>query len=87
MQDEHRLKLRDDLVALVAEVAEIDAAVIQPDESLSDLGVDSLMSFEIAVQVEQRYGVQFSDADLRQVRTFGDLYELTRGALAVAQAP
>jgi acyl carrier protein len=52
---------------------------------LADLGVDSLMSVEIAVFVERRFQVHFDDAELNTVRTFEDIVELTRAKVGVEQ--
>ncbi len=67
-----------ELRALVAEVAELEPSVITVEADLADVGIDSLLAVEIAVHIENRYGLTFEDDELRPLRTFGDLVELTR---------
>ena len=74
--------IEDELRAIVAEVAEIDPASIEGSGTLADAGVDSLMSMEIAVDVERRYGLSFSVEELKSITTFGSLVALTRSRLA-----
>ena len=72
----------DELRAIVAEVAEVDPATIELDGALADVGVDSLMAIEIAVDVERRYELTFDVDELRRITTFASLVELTAGRLA-----
>lgn len=74
-----------EVAAIVAEVAEIEVDEIVPEGTLADIGVDSLMSVEIAVDVERRFGVQFDEVELKRVRSFRSLVDLTREKLAVAR--
>ena len=78
--------LEDEIRAIVAEVAEIDEAEVRPERALEDAGVDSLLAVEIAVHVEERYGVQFDEAELSEARTFGQLVALARERLAAGPA-
>jgi acyl carrier protein len=78
--------LESELRAIVAEVAEIDPAVIGPGATLADVGVDSLLQVEIAVEVERRYGLQFSREELKRLASFGSLVAVTRAKLG-AVAP
>jgi acyl carrier protein len=75
----------DELRAIVAEVAEVDAASIDPDLSLSEAGIDSLMAMEITVDVERQYGLHFADEELQQIVTFAALARLTREKLAAGE--
>ena len=74
--------IEDELRAIVAEVAEIDPDSIDASGTLADAGVDSLMSMEIAVDVERRYGLSFTIEELKTITTFGSLVALTRARLA-----
>ena len=56
----------NDLAAIVAEVAEIDAGEIKPHVPLAQAGIDSLMAVEIAVDVERRYGIRFDEPELQR---------------------
>ena len=72
----------EELKAIVAEVAELDAESIDPSLPFTDAGIDSLMAMEIAVDVERRYGLRFDDDELKRVTSLADLVALTRSALA-----
>ena len=56
-----------EIAEIVAEVAEIDVAEVVAAGTLADAGIDSLMAVEIAVDVERRYGLSFTEDDLQQV--------------------
>ena len=75
----------NDLAAIVAEVAEIDAGEIEPHVPLAQAGIDSLMAVEIAVDVERRYGIRFDETELQGIGTFADLVALTRSKLPPGQ--
>jgi acyl carrier protein len=44
--------------------------------SFDELGIDSVDSIEIVVEMEQALGLRFDDADLATVRTLGDVAAL-----------
>jgi acyl carrier protein len=73
--------IEDDVRAIVAEVAELDASEIEPEVPLAAAGIDSLMAMEIAVEIERRYGVRFSEEELQEVGTFSSLVRLARRAI------
>ncbi len=70
-----------ELAAIVAEVAEVEAGEIDPQAPLAEAGIDSLMAVEIAVDVERRYGIRFDEDELQRIGTFADLVALTRSKL------
>jgi len=68
---------QEQLVAGIAEIVE-EVTGIEPSEVtleksfVDDLDIDSLSMVEIAVQVEDKYGVKVPDEDLASLRTVGD---------------
>ena len=61
------------LAEIVEEVTGIEPEQITVDKSfVDDLDIDSLSMVEIAVQTEDRYGVEIPDEDLAKLRTVGD---------------
>lgn len=74
-----------ELAAIVAEIAEIDIDVVTLDATLKEIGVDSLMSVEIAVWVEQHWSVHFSEDDLNAILSFRDLVQLTEQKLQLVE--
>ena len=70
--------IEEDLRAIVAEVAELDPASIDPTVPFSEAGIDSLMAIEIAVDVERLYGLHFDEGELKTIVNFSSLVALTR---------
>ncbi|MFZ2512246.1 MAG: meromycolate extension acyl carrier protein AcpM [Gordonia sp. (in: high G+C Gram-positive bacteria)] len=68
---------QEQLVSGIAEIIE-EVTGIEPSEVtmeksfVDDLDIDSLSMVEIAVQVEDKYGVKVPDEDLAGLRTVGD---------------
>ena len=68
---------QEELIAGIAEIIEevtgIDPSEVTIDKSfVDDLDIDSLSLVEIAVQIEDKYGVKVPDEDLAGLRTVGD---------------
>ncbi|QKT07666.1 acyl carrier protein [Gordonia sp. X0973] len=68
---------QEDLIAGIAEIIE-EVTGIEPSEVtmeksfVDDLDIDSLSMVEIAVQIEDKYGLKVPDEDLAGLRTVGD---------------
>ncbi|WP_440713879.1 meromycolate extension acyl carrier protein AcpM [Gordonia sp. FQ] len=68
---------QEQLIAGIAEIIE-EVTGIEPSEVtveksfVDDLDIDSLSMVEIAVQVEDKYGIKVPDEDLASLRTVGD---------------
>ena len=61
------------LAEIVNEVAGVENSEITPEKSfVDDLDIDSLSMVEIAVQVEDRFGVKVPDDVLGNLKTVGD---------------
>ena len=61
------------LAEIVEEVTGIEPSEVTPEKSfVDDLDIDSLSMVEIAVQTEDRYGVEILDEDLAKLRTVQD---------------
>ncbi|MGH4009385.1 MAG: acyl carrier protein [Pseudonocardiaceae bacterium] len=66
-------EILSDLAEIVNEVAGVETSEITPDKSfVDDLDIDSLSMVEIAVQVEDRFGVKVPDDVLGNLKTVGD---------------
>ncbi|MEU0544879.1 meromycolate extension acyl carrier protein AcpM [Nocardia sp. NPDC005978] len=68
---------REEIIAGIAEIVEevtgIEAAGISIEQSfVADLEIDSLSLVEIAVQLEDKYGVSIPDEDMASLRSVGD---------------
>jgi acyl carrier protein len=71
-------------LAIVARVSGRPRAGLAPETDLvADLGLDSLRSFELVVELEEAFGVALADDQVRGIRTVGDaLQALERAAAA-----
>lgn len=66
-------EILSDLADIVNEVAGVDTSEVTREKSFVDhLDIDSLSMVEIAVQVEDRFGVKVPDDELANLRTVGD---------------
>ena len=59
---------------------------IQPEMLLEDLGCDSLDCIEICMDIEDKIGIMITDAELEEVHTVQDLYDLVDRKQAEKQA-
>ena len=74
------MKSREQIIteinAKMAEVFEIDEAVITPEATISEaLELDSISLVDLVSIVHQDYGIKISKEDLTQIITFNDLYD------------
>lgn len=76
--------LREELRALIAEIAEIDE--IPDAKPFKDLGIDSMMGVEIVTAIERQYKVKFEEAELQQVTMLDRCYDLVKEKLDKAAA-
>ncbi|MER6022998.1 MULTISPECIES: acyl carrier protein [Streptomyces] len=66
-----------ELRELVADTLDVESSALT-DEALfvEELGVDSVVALELAVTLEQRYGIRIPEEELVQLRTFPDIHGL-----------
>lgn len=63
----------------IVKVLKIDAGELTPDTRfVEDLGADSLDMYQIAMNLEEVFDVSFNEADLKQVVTVNDAYEMLK---------
>ena len=69
--------IQDKARALIASKMKLDEKEITPEKHLfNDLGADSLDFVELSMMLESEFNVKFSEDDMANVKTVGDLYEL-----------
>jgi acyl carrier protein len=70
------------LVDLTVDVLELPAAQVVPEARFAEeLGADSLDLVELVEAIEAAFGVRIDDAELADVTTVGEAYELVSGKL------
>lgn len=63
----------EELAKIVEEVTGIEPSEVTLEKSfVDDLDIDSLSMVEIAVQLEDKFGVKIPDEDLASLKTVGD---------------
>jgi 8-amino-7-oxononanoate synthase len=60
---------------------------IRPDTSLLELGLDSLTRMDIANRAEEAFSIRFSEDDLFEIETCGDLVERVAELTGVSETP
>ena len=69
--------IQDKTRALIAQKLSLNESEITPEKSLkNDLGADSLDIVEVSMMLEREFNVKFSEEDMANVKTVGDLYQL-----------
>jgi acyl carrier protein len=67
----------DKTKALISSKMKIDESEITEGKNLfNDLGADSLDFVELSMTLEREFNVKFSEEDMSNVKTVGDIYAL-----------
>lgn len=67
----------DKLRTIICEYVEMDPASITPDTNIrSDLGLNSLELVNLAVAIEDSFGLEIADRDVVGIETVRDVIEL-----------
>jgi acyl carrier protein len=71
-------EITSEVIAIVAEIAEVEPERVSPTARLEDLGIDSLDGLRIVAAVEKRYGIVIEEAAIGKIRTMPDILGLVR---------
>lgn len=71
----------DDIRRRIAALLEVSEERATPDTELADLVADSFRLVEMAIEVQDDYGVIFGQADVARLRTVGELADLIHDRL------
>jgi acyl carrier protein len=63
----------DKIIALIAEKLHIDAATINAQSTLQDLGADSLDMVDIIMKVEEEFGIEINDEEAEKMHNVQDV--------------
>lgn len=62
------------IIAIISEQLEIDKSVIKENSTFTeDLGAGSLDMIDLAMSIEDEFGIELSDDALDTIKTVGDL--------------
>lgn len=73
-------------VNAISKVADIKPEDIEPDHQLLALGLDSMDKFEMAMELEDDFGITLEDEDITACKTVGDVVALVERSLPVVRA-
>ncbi len=71
-----REKVRKEVIAIVAELAELEPSEVAEDASLEELGIDSLNGLRLVAEVEKRYNINIPDEAIGKIRTIQEVFAL-----------
>lgn len=69
-------QVRQEVMQIVADIADIPVEEITPDATLEKLGVDSLNGLRIVAEMEKRYGINIPDETIGNIRSMPDIFAL-----------
>ena len=61
------------ITAIIAEKLHVDAASINPQSTLQDLGADSLDMVDIIMKIEEEFGIEINDEDAEGLHNVQDV--------------
>lgn len=77
------MSVRDTALKIIADMLGVNAAYINDDSRLDeDLGADSLDEIDIAIELEDEFLIEISDADAEAADTAGKLIALVERLVA-----
>ncbi len=68
--------IRQLVLEIVADVAEVPADTISPDAMLADLDIDSLRALRIVAAVERRWSIVIGEEEIGTIRSMRDILNL-----------
>jgi acyl carrier protein len=68
--------IQKEVSKIVSETLGIDPSLAKPDADFDDLGADSMDSFEIIMDIEDRFTIQIADGEAGACKTVGALVDL-----------
>lgn len=68
--------IRQQIMTIVADIADVPVDKVTPDSLLADLDVDSLRGLRIVAAVEKRWGVVVNEDTIGRIRSMGDIFAL-----------
>lgn len=77
-----RDEITQTLIESIARQKMVSADEIGPDTSLEELGVTSLDAISLVFDIEDKYGVEVPNAELKKLRTVGDIIDGVDSLLA-----
>jgi acyl carrier protein len=80
-----REQIFEKVTQLMADLFDLDRAVLTPEAKFQDLGLTSIDAIDLVVELQTMTGRKVSEAGLREVRTIGDIVSLVEKHLEQGQ--
>jgi len=61
------------VIAIIADKLHLDAADVNPQATLQDLGADSLDMVDIIMKIEEEFGIEINDEDAEKLLNVQDV--------------
>ncbi len=72
----------EDIKKILVETANVDGSKVTEEATLhDDLGIDSLDSVEIVLELESAYDIKIEDEEIQNLKTVGDIMKLVESKL------
>jgi len=79
--------IQERLKKILIEKTGVKKEVIEPtDRLVDDLALDSLDAVELAMGIEDEFGLRISDADIKKLQTVADVLDLISHRLSASDA-
>ena len=69
-------KLKQEVIEIVADIAECEIDEVHENSTLEELDVDSLGGLRIVAAVEKKYGLVIDEQEIAKIRTMPDVFAL-----------
>lgn len=69
------MTISPELAQIIEEASGLEAEALTPEAKISEVGINSLAMIEIAVRIEDAFGVRLDDETVFRVSTLGELAE------------
>ena len=74
-------EIRSKIAEIVNDVAGVDTADVQPEKSfVDDLDIDSLSMVEIVYAIQEAFGIEIPDEDVKDLKTVQDAVSYIQNA-------
>lgn len=71
------MKLQDEILDIIVEIAEVEKEGFDPDASfIDDMGLDSLRALEILAAIENKYSITINPERLREMTTLNNVVKI-----------
>jgi acyl carrier protein len=82
----YEMKYLDSIITVISDHSGISDGYMDEDTILLDIGVDEESMSDLAILIEDCYGIEMSDEDVEDSKTIGDLAGIVEAKMKVESA-